>query len=110
MNSLGDRLKEERLRLGFKKGEFAALGGVASNAQHFYETGKRKPRADYLAAIGRGGADIMYICMGARCPVPEQALTTREAEIMSFYRSLDGDDKQAVERLLESLALMRSSS
>lgn len=107
MDSLGMRLKEERLRLRFTQDQFSALGGVAANAQHQYERGKRVPRADYLTAIGRGGADLMYICLGIRSPLPRDALTIREAEIISYYRGLGKHDQQAIEQILQSLPPLR---
>lgn len=63
---IGDRLREERTRLGLSQAEFGAVGGVAANAQGHYESGKRSPDTDYLAKIGREGADVLYIVMGVR--------------------------------------------
>lgn len=108
MDDFGARLKAERLRLGFKQSQFSALGGVAANAQHMYETGKRVPKADYMTAISRGGADLMYICLGTRSSLSEEALTAREAEAISYYRMLKRHDQQAVEQILQSLAGLRS--
>jgi transcriptional regulator with XRE-family HTH domain len=101
-------LKAERLRLGYRQNQFSALGGVAPNAQHMYETGKRMPKASYLIAISRGGVDLMYICSGTRSSIAEEALTATEAEAISYYRVLGRDDRQAVQQILQSLATRRS--
>ncbi|WP_334168248.1 helix-turn-helix transcriptional regulator [Achromobacter mucicolens] len=66
MNLLGERLRDERVRLGMNQDEFAALGGVQRRAQGNYERNERAPDAEYLARIAEGGADILYIVTGAR--------------------------------------------
>jgi transcriptional regulator with XRE-family HTH domain len=108
VDDFGARLKAERLRLGYTQNQFSALGGVAVNAQHMYETGKRMPKASYLTAISRGGADLMYICSGTRSSIAEEALTAREAEAVSYYRVLERHEQQAVLQILQSLAALRS--
>ncbi len=63
---IGDRLKEERERLGYLQAEFAAQGTVGRNSQSGYEVGDRPPTAEYLAKIARLGADVQYIVTGVR--------------------------------------------
>jgi len=104
MDDFGGRLREERLRLGYRLGPFSVLGGVAAGDQQLYESGQRLPQADYLASIGRGGADLTYICLGIRSPISEEALTDKEAEVITNHRTIGRLEKQAVERILQSLA------
>lgn len=66
MNTIGDRLKEERLRLGYNQSNFAEVGGVQKNAQIKYESNQRKPDAGYLEQIAKIGCDIQYIITGVR--------------------------------------------
>lgn len=66
MKTSYERLTEERLRLGFGQGEFAALGGVGRGAQANYEKGLRQPDMAYLEAVASAGADVLYIVTGAR--------------------------------------------
>lgn len=66
MNSFGERLREERQRLGLNQTEFAGLAGVQKQAQLKYEKGERSPDANYLAAIAAAGADVQYIVTGVR--------------------------------------------
>lgn len=66
MNSIGDRLREERIRLGLSQDEFAAVAGVQRRAQGNYERGERAPDAVYLASVAARGADIQYIVCGIR--------------------------------------------
>lgn len=66
MSSFSFRLREERHRLGFVQQDLASIGGVGKQSQINYESGKRLPDADYLAAIAEAGADILYILTGER--------------------------------------------
>ncbi|WP_080762412.1 helix-turn-helix domain-containing protein [Chromobacterium violaceum] len=63
---IGDRLREERERLGLNQTDFAALGGVGRKSQFNYEESERQPDAAYLAAISVAGADVLYILTGQR--------------------------------------------
>ena len=56
---IGERLKEERERLGFSQTEFAAVAGASKNSQYNYEKGERCPDAAYLAAVAEKGVDIL---------------------------------------------------
>ncbi|KEY87629.1 helix-turn-helix domain-containing protein [Pseudomonas capeferrum] len=97
---IGERLKEERERLGLNQTEFAALAGASKNTQYNYEKGERSPDANYLAAAAHQGVDILYVITGQRLPSPETSLAAGEAEILRQIRSLDTEDRAAVERLL----------
>jgi len=66
MNTLHERLKEERLRLGLSQDEFAEKGGVKRRAQIHYEAGERCPDGHYFAGIAATGADVNYILTGKR--------------------------------------------
>lgn len=66
MNTLGERLRSERERLGLSQVAFGEIGGVQKVAQINYEKDKRKPDAEYLAAIAVAGADVLYVVTGQR--------------------------------------------
>lgn len=74
MNPIGERLREERVRLGLNQDDFAEVGGVQRRAQGNYERGERAPDADYLARIAERGADVLFIVTGKR------ALSERDLE------------------------------
>ena len=65
-NGTHDRLREERVRLGYNQTDFAAVAGTTQRSQTVYETGKRSPDLEYLAAIATVGADVQYIATGKR--------------------------------------------
>lgn len=94
MSNLGDRLVEERKRLGLSQEAFGALGGVSKFSQLAYEKGTRKPDSDYLEAIAMHDVDVAYVLTGHRAlmagyvppasvrytpPAGSQALVVEEA-------------------------------
>lgn len=76
--TIGERLREERIRLKMSQQNFGAAGGVRTDAQYKYECGFRIPRADYLAKISKIGADIFYVVTGNYLPVTEPARESEE--------------------------------
>jgi transcriptional regulator with XRE-family HTH domain len=100
--NIGERLREERIRLGFNQADFAAFAGVAKTSQFNYEKGDRSPDAVYLAAVAEKGVDVLYVVIGQRMPVVEPTLSGEEVEMVEHVRSLDDDDKEAVRRLLRA--------
>jgi len=63
--TIGNRLKEERARIGMNQPDFAALAGTTKKSQITYEKGVM-PDAAYLAAVAGAGADVQYIVTGVR--------------------------------------------
>jgi len=64
MSNLGDRLKDERMRLGLSQAAFAERLGVHRNTQIKYESGERVPDSDYLDNAQKIGVDIYYLYSG----------------------------------------------
>ena len=64
--TIANRLKEERMRLGYSQTRFAVLGGVGHSSHILYETGERRPDTKYLEGIYQHGADVNYILTGQR--------------------------------------------
>lgn len=84
MDSIGERLREERERLGFNQTAFGAIGGVQKQAQLKYEKGERFPDASFLEAVSKVGADVQYIVTGQRSA---QALTGDEEQLLTLFRA-----------------------
>ncbi|OEC35688.1 Transcriptional regulator, contains XRE-family HTH domain [Pseudomonas cuatrocienegasensis] len=101
---IGDRLKEERQRLGLNQSDFAALAGVAKNSQLNYEKGERSPDAAYLAAVAASGVDVLYIVTGKRTPEPSDSLSAAEADLLERYRELPEVDRAHINRVARALA------
>ena len=73
--NLGDRLREERERLGYTQPAFAEVAGAKKHAQINWEKGAAFPNAAALEAWSKVGLDVLYVVTGQRSqPVPAQAL------------------------------------
>jgi transcriptional regulator with XRE-family HTH domain len=64
--SFGERLREERVRIGLSQTEMAEVGGVKRTTQHIYESDIRVPDLKYLERIRDAGADLSYLVLGFR--------------------------------------------
>ncbi|MGE4314576.1 XRE family transcriptional regulator [Acinetobacter sp.] len=62
--TIGQRLREERERLGYTQPAFAELASTTKKSQIDYEKDLTQPKAGYLASIASVGADISYIVTG----------------------------------------------
>ncbi|WP_172657008.1 helix-turn-helix domain-containing protein [Collimonas arenae] len=82
----GERLREERDRLGFTQQEMADQMGVRREMSSRYERGQAVPGGDALAALALAGGDIQYVLTGQRS---NSAMTPEEIELLSGFRKLD---------------------
>ncbi|PRG70965.1 helix-turn-helix domain-containing protein [Burkholderia cenocepacia] len=101
--SIGNRLKEERMRIGLSQAEFAALGGLGKQAQLNYESDARSPDANYLAALSKVGVDVLYVITGHRAhgaPMPDD-----EAELLDGFRQLNDVGRTAVQASINGFLL-----
>jgi len=62
--SVGERLREERKRLGFTQAQLADYGEVSRPTQYLYENAERYPSLDYLRKIHERGIDVIYVFCG----------------------------------------------
>ncbi len=85
---IGDRLSDERGRLGMSQADFARLAGLTDRAQRLYEKGERFPDAQYLAAVAGHGVDVLYVITGqyAGGAKPAPTLTPEEATMLEYFR------------------------
>ncbi|AOJ94344.1 helix-turn-helix domain-containing protein [Burkholderia multivorans] len=92
---IGDRLKEERMRIGLSQAEFAALGGLGKQAQLNYESGTRSPDANYLAALAKIGVDVLYVITGERAT--QSKLPPDVADLVDSFLQLNDIGRAAVQ-------------
>lgn len=104
MSTVGDRLREERDRVGLNQVDFGALGGVGKGAQFNYEKNERSPDADYLRAIAAHGVDVMYVLTGVRAAHAAQPLTADQAAVLDRYGQVSDEGKAAVRMVIEAMA------
>ena len=88
---IGNRLKEERERIGLSQEAFGELGGVKKLAQLKYEKGERAPDTIYLTSLAGVGVDIVYVLTGLRTPKPDGVTPQNEEEkrLLENYRAMD---------------------
>ncbi|UCV13777.1 helix-turn-helix domain-containing protein [Quatrionicoccus australiensis] len=87
MSSIGERLLEERDRLGLSQSDLAVSGLVTMRSQRNYEKGDRFPDAAYLSAIASVGADVRYIVTGQRDGPAPETLSADERELLALFRA-----------------------
>ena len=66
--TFGDRLREERKRLGLNQTELAVLGGIVKFTQINYEKDERSPDIEYLLKLQKAGVDVYFLLTGKRTP------------------------------------------
>ncbi|NMY95614.1 helix-turn-helix domain-containing protein [Pseudomonas proteolytica] len=108
--NIGERLKEERVRLGFNQAEFAAFAGVAKTSQFNYEKGERSPDADYLAAVSAQGVDILYVVTGERKRQAADSISDDASELLQVYEQVVDADRQILLRMASAFASTADSS
>ncbi|HCI1904150.1 TPA: helix-turn-helix transcriptional regulator [Pseudomonas aeruginosa] len=108
--NIGERLKEERARLGFNQGDFAALGGVAKTSQFNYEKGERSPDAEYLAAVSKAGVDVLYVVTGRRLPAELEALSSAELDLLRFFKGMSPEDRTSFLRVAKGMFLVAQAA
>lgn len=79
--SIGERIVEERKRLGLTQAAFAQKLGVSLSSQKRYETNERLPSLHYFNDLAGIGVEADYVITGAR--------TTSEQ--ISFYARFDSE-------------------
>lgn len=92
-SNFGDRLEEERSRLGLKKGQMAEAGNVAPSTYTSYLQGDRIPDLNALVAWAKAGVDPLYVALGRRMP---ELLAPEEEMVLSGYRRLDARGRAGV--------------
>lgn len=101
---IGDRLKEERERLGFNQTDFAAKAGASKNSQYNYEKGERSPDATYLAAVAEKGVDVLYVVTGERKPTTVESISPDTAKFLEFYQHVTDLDREVLLRMVSAFA------
>lgn len=113
---IGDRLREERERLGMSQLEFCAIAEVTRKTLFGYETGVRAPDAGALASWAKRGLDVLYVVTGERSNVAStrhlavgvaqaaeaEPLQANERLLLDYFRSLS--EKKKTEVLVSMLA------
>ncbi|MDD5328789.1 MAG: helix-turn-helix transcriptional regulator [Sulfuricella sp.] len=90
---IGNRIREERKRLGLSQDAFAKQVGVHRRSQINYESGDREPDTTYLESISRVGVDVGFVLTGESSELSRRALWHILMVIQEFLK-LTGHDKE----------------
>lgn len=100
----GERLKEERVRLGLTQIELAEKSGQSREMLGKYERGAAEPGAGVLMALAAVGMDMLYVLSGQRTPQTIASLSSEESALLDNYKHSDEEGRAAARRVLSSLA------
>lgn len=100
--TIGDRLREERLRLGLSQPKFAEIAGTTKQTLFSWETCKTAPDAHQLASFALNGVDVFFVLTGERLSA-QPAADASEQLLLDNYRRCALPAKQ---NLLQSSVLL----
>lgn len=93
---LGERLKEERERLGLTQPDFADVASAKKRTLIDWEKGVSSPTAVQLSALSSIGVDVLYVLTGQRMN-HQPALNPKEAALLDNYRHSDPVGQRIIE-------------
>ena len=115
--SFGERLREERQRLGLSQTALGSAAGVTKKTQILYESGERSPDGVYLTLVSETGADVLYILTGTRssaAPVLRveqeragysvEVLSAEEQALLDNYRHCPPEGQVAIKTTTAAFA------
>lgn len=102
--TIGERLRDERKRVGVNQTVMAEQCGVTKNTQLAYEKGDRSPDAVYLVNAAALGIDVLYVLTGTRIPTAADALSKDEDVLLANYRQLDEKARATVQDVSHAMA------
>ena len=99
--TMGDRLRELRLRKGLSQEEVARQIGVTRSAYSHYEINNRQPVYETLKKLAvLFNVSLDYI-IGGEPVKPETQVTPEAIEIIRILNSMDQDKrKQSIDRMM----------
>ncbi|MFK3970184.1 helix-turn-helix domain-containing protein [Pseudomonas sp. NPDC087358] len=102
-DGVGDRLRDERERLGLNQTDFGTLLGVSRGTQKNYELGANSLDLRYVAALVTHGVDAGFVLTGRRSPSPDKGLSETEQTLVEQFRTVPADDQKAILRFLKAM-------
>lgn len=95
MSSIGDRIKEERERLGLTLVVFAELADSKKNTVIDWQKDVSSPPLAKLSALEKLGFDVSYVITGKRLELPD-SIPADEQLLLEGYRALPIDQRRAM--------------
>lgn len=103
-DQVGERLREERERLGLNQTEFGVLLGVSRGTQKNYELEANSLDLRYVAALEKCGVDAAFVLTGRRSTPLGVLFSPEEEKLIRQYRSITPFDQEAIRRFLQAMA------
>lgn len=100
----GERLREERDRLGLNQTDFGTQAGVSRGTQKAYELESSSPDIRYLMALQGMGVDVQFVLTGSRISTDAGSLAPDEARLLEHYRQLPEADRGHTGKMVAALA------
>ena len=102
---VGERIKEERERLGFNQSDFAALAQATRKTLFNWESGTAAPNATVLAAWAAHGLDVLYVVTGQRAggaaaPPPPRAVSEGDRILLENFHAAPAQVQAGVKTAL----------
>lgn len=110
--SLGERLREERERLGFSQADFAELVSASRKSQIRWEKDESAPSADSISLWANVGLDVLYLITGQAQKSSSKTQKSSEIDeilLGKIVHKLDLLAKQANRRWTPSELVLQSS-
>lgn len=92
----GNRLKEERKKLGLNQAEIAKKCGVSREMWGKWERGENKPSSEKLFSFEQIGIDVQYVMHGETASMPSETLTAEEQELLTLFRETAAADREMI--------------
>ncbi|MEJ8675345.1 helix-turn-helix transcriptional regulator [Chromobacterium amazonense] len=98
--TIGDRLREERNRLGMIQADAAKACGLGYTTYLGYEKGERFPGADALQKLHEFGFDVLYVVTGVR---NGSALSNEDCSLLADLNQADEKGRALAVTMMRSL-------
>lgn len=106
---IGERLREERLRLAISQVDFAEKCDASRNAFLQWERGEATPNAGVLALMAGLGVDVLYVVTGQRADASESTLASAERDLLQAWRNGSPDGRSALEAMARVIFLPKET-
>ncbi|WP_437182530.1 XRE family transcriptional regulator [Pseudomonas tritici] len=101
---VGERLREERERLGKNQTDFGVSAGVSRGTQKAYELESSSPDVRYLSGLQELGVDVHYVLTGSRGDTDLNNLSDVESAVLGNMRRMSEDDRNVLLRTAAAFA------
>lgn len=106
---IGDRLRDERLRIDMQQIDFADSCGVSRRTLSSWENGEATPNAAALGVMAALGVDVLYVVTGQRAEASEMTLAPAERDLLQAWRNGSLDGRTALEAMARVIFLPKET-